>query len=309
MTNSIHYLNGQEAASEKLGLATKVAAMDLHPLEMRQLALRAAGGTLGGAALGAAAGGEDNRLTGALAGGAVGGLSAGALSLLNKAYLRDAQNLRHLDDKINLPAPGENPYHDFSMKRVDKAWDAISNGTLGSNIPATMAGGAAMGAVPAMAAGRMMRDPEQKVAFLGLDPAAMKHVGLRAAGGAAAGAGVGAVAGGEDNRLQGALAGGVTGGLGGGAASLASKLRFSGQQNALANTLAELKRRGPLGEEFGHRMLSSDPDFMQEVQEIRNNQHRINQGLTGSGIGKTVAGGAALGGISAIQPGRATRDE
>ena len=65
-----------------------------------------------------------------------------------------------------------------------------------------------------------------KLAFMGLDPNAMKHIGLRAAGGAAGGAAAGALAGGENNRMSGALAGGAMGGLAAGALSLNTKTKF-----------------------------------------------------------------------------------
>ena len=45
------------------------------------------------------------------------------------------------------------------------------------------------------------------------------------------------------------------------------------------------------------------------VQTIRNNQHRIQQGVTDAGMGRTMAGGAAMGAIPAMAAGRMTRDE
>jgi len=148
-----------------------------------------------------------------------------------------------------------------------------------------------------------------KLGFMGFDPSAMKHIGLRAAGGAAAGAGIGAMAGGEDNRMSGALAGGAMGGLAAGGASMARKAPLAMGQRHLDEGLSGLKDLGSFNEDIGHRVLSADPDAMRNIQAIRNNQHRIQQGVTDAGMGRTMAGGAAMGAVPAMAAGRMTRDE
>ena len=148
-----------------------------------------------------------------------------------------------------------------------------------------------------------------KLGFMGFDPNAMKHIGLRAAGGAAAGAGIGAMAGGEDNRMSGALAGGALGGLAAGGASMARKAPLAMAQRGLDEGLTELRGMGPAAEMIGHGIAANDPEVMRNVQAIRNNQHRIQQGVTGAGMGRTMAGGAAMGAIPAMAAGRMTRDE
>jgi hypothetical protein len=148
-----------------------------------------------------------------------------------------------------------------------------------------------------------------KLGFMGFDPSAMKHIGLRAAGGAAAGAGIGAMAGGEDNRMSGALAGGAMGGLAAGGASMARKAPLAARQRSLDEGLAQLRDMGPFSETIATGVAAANPDIMRNIQAIRNNQHRIQQGITGSGMGKTMAGGAAMGAIPAMAAGRMTRDE
>jgi hypothetical protein len=140
-----------------------------------------------------------------------------------------------------------------------------------------------------------------KLGFMGFDPAAMKHIGMRAAGGAAAGAGIGAIAGGEDNRMSGALAGGAMGGLAAGGASLTNKALMRSGTNKLDAAIRNTPGTLPFDQ--------SPEDNMRMIQHLRNNPSRIAAGITGAGAGRTMAGGAAMGALPAMAAGRMTRDE
>jgi len=135
-----------------------------------------------------------------------------------------------------------------------------------------------------------------KLAFMGLDPNAMKHIGLRAAGGAAGGAAAGALAGGENNRMSGALAGGAMGGLAAGALSLNTKTKF---RDASLGTGAMRGTASP-GTSFTPEML----DAMVAEQPAR-----IAAGITGMGAARTAGGGALAGAIPGAAAGRMMHED
>lgn len=141
MTASIHYLNGQESALVKLGF------MGLNPEQWQHAGLRALGGGAAGAGIGAMAADNNEGLQGAMLGGLAGAAGAGGASVLAKnlelGQMRDAL----LKGPLRRGAP---------LKAREAA--RVSDGISGAGAGGTMAGGAAMGALPAILAGRATRD-------------------------------------------------------------------------------------------------------------------------------------------------------
>lgn len=83
--------------------------------------------------------------------------------------------------------------------------------------------------------------PEVAGTTLGLAPEALKHIGLRAAGGAGAGGLLGAISAGEDNRMSGLVGGALAGGLASGGLSAASKyLGPASARNTAQDVLGQL---------------------------------------------------------------------
>jgi hypothetical protein len=144
MTASIHYLNGQESALVKLGF------MGLNPEQWQHAGLRAAGGGAAGAGIGALAADDNEGLQGALAGGLAGAVGAGGASALGKG-LELRPGLASMD-KLMV---GMKPNMD-KMRAAEAA--RIAEGISGARREGTMVGGAAMGAFPAVMAGRATRD-------------------------------------------------------------------------------------------------------------------------------------------------------
>jgi hypothetical protein len=144
MTASIHYLNGREAALVKLGF------MGLNPEQWQHAGLRAAGGGAAGAGIGALAADDNDGLQGAMLGGLAGAVGAGGASALGKG-LELRPGLQSWDSLLGGQRPG--------MPKIREADAArIAEGLTGAGAGGTMAGGAAMGALPAIMAGRSTRN-------------------------------------------------------------------------------------------------------------------------------------------------------
>lgn len=141
MTTSIHYLNGQESALVKLGF------MGLNPEQWQHAGLRAAGGGAAGAGIGALAADDNDGLQGAMLGGLAGAAGAGGASVLGK-NLEIGPALAALAG-VKRPHMGMAGAHEAAR---------IADGISGAGAGGTMAGGAAMGALPAILAGRSTRD-------------------------------------------------------------------------------------------------------------------------------------------------------
>jgi hypothetical protein len=127
----------------------------------------------------------------------------------------------------------------------------------------------------------------EKTAFLGFNPNQLKHIGMRAAGGAAAGAGIGAASAGEGNRFSGAVTGGLAGGLTAGGLSAARK----GVVNRATGQLDEAIAAA------GNRPVSMDANTARMIQAVRNEPARVARGLENPL--KTMGGGAAMGALPA----------
>lgn len=146
MTASIHYVNGQEAALVKLGF------MGLTPEQWQHTGLRAAGGGAAGAGIGALAANDDEGLQGAMLGGLAGAAGAGGASVLGKNM-----GLRQVPTALSGLLTGVKP--NMGGAAATEA-ARIADGISGAGAGSTMAGGAAMGALPAILAGRATRDNE-----------------------------------------------------------------------------------------------------------------------------------------------------
>jgi len=285
-THGLQNLPRPSASAAPSESTAKSAMWDISPEQLKMMGRHTAAGTLGGAVGGGLMADDGERVNGMLRGSLMGGSSVGAGTLLGN---------------LAMNAVGPHILHDIDPVILKKTRKEVEQRMLDQSGPAS-AGfgmlGAGAGATGVMDANKK---DQPKLAFMGLDPNAMRHVGLRAAGGAAAGAGIGAVAGGEDNRMSGALAGGALGGLGAGGASLANK----GLMQAGTKQLDRAIQFTP-----GHMPFNgSEETNMRLIQHLRNNPSRVAAGITGSGMGRTMAGGAAMGAVPAMAAGRMTRDE
>lgn len=152
-----------------------------------------------------------------------------------------------------------------------------------------------------------------KLGFMGLSPDQLKHIALRAGGGAAAGAGAGAIAGGEDHRMSGALAGGALGGLAAGGLSAGNKLRGMAAGRGVNEGVKQIMDLPPEHLEQGMRGLLSDPEVMKRIQDVRNQEHAaqqaVQQGISAGGMPRTMGGGAAAGVLPGMIGGRMQRDD
>ena len=329
MTTSIHYVNGCEAARTKLGFLD-------DPNVRKLLALHAATGGLGGAAIGAGMADEGERLEGAAKGGLAGAAGGAGWSLARHGLTEGLQNLVR-------PSGMDDATHAALKARANQMpmRHPISEGLQGALYGATPA---MMASEPGLSAAvrsenTAPKEAQQKLAFgdtalalrqalsaapgastaiaphaadagkkiLGFGKEQLQHAGLRAAGGAAAGAGIGAIAGGEDNRLQGALAGGAMGGLAAGGASLGRKGLLNKATGKLDQHVTQMSQMP--GGFSPPPMTPHNMQQMQLIQALRNEPSRVNAGLTGAGMGRTMAGGAAMGALPAMAAGRMTRDE
>lgn len=142
MTTSMFYLNGQEAALVKLGF------MGLTPKQWQHTGLRATGGGAAGAGIGALAADDNEGMHGALRGGLAGAAGAGGISYLKKLL---ASGLNPMRKRIKIRP------EDWDRKKMLEAM-RVNDGLKGSAIGQTVTGGAAMGAIPAILAGRATRD-------------------------------------------------------------------------------------------------------------------------------------------------------
>lgn len=184
----------------------------------KHIALRAAGGAIGGAAVGAVAD-KENRGRGAAKGALVGGTLAGAASVARK--LNTAHNIETLAKKVIDES-------DPKYERVMRHAEELSR----QRPPVIMAGGAAVGAAGsgAMAAHDQHKRKQKIASAAAADTevaAATKllkrQMALRVGGGAIGGAAVGAKYD-RESRGRGAAKGAVVGGTLAGAATVGRKL-------------------------------------------------------------------------------------
>jgi hypothetical protein len=299
---SMHYENGQETALIKLGF------MGMTPEQMKLIAAQAGMGAVGGGAAGALMADDGNGLAGGLAGAATGGLLAGGLSGLSRGYDRDmARKIEGLDLDV------WNPDVRKAMEAtINKPHAPVTPGDALAAVPYGAAGGWGAGhSVNGMSSGE--DKTASKLAFLGLNPDQLKHIALRAGGGAAAGAGAGAIAGGEDHRLSGALAGGALGGLTAGGLSAGHKLHGMAASRGVNEGVKQIMDLPPEHLEQGMRGLLNNPEVVKRIQDVRNQEHAaqqaVQQGISAGGMPRTMGGGAAAGVLPGMVGGRMQRDE
>jgi hypothetical protein len=259
------------------------------------MGLQAAGGALGGGYAGmagsAALDPDSDRAAGLLTGAALGGLAGGAHGALTLPRLRSANIFgpRQLAAKAESV---ENIADLLHNAKTPKIMDDLLPGAVAGALPGLVGGGY-------MGARDSESDTQRKTAFLGFDPAELKHIGVRAAGGALGGAGIGAYNADPDNRGSGALTGALVGGIGAGGMS-AGRKRLA----RIAPEDADAMRGvwGQLAPETRKALQTQSPhiaptDFagLMRASDINDAQ----KGVEGLGAARTLTGGALMGGLAA----------
>jgi len=294
------YNHGAEAALSRLGLIKTADPLSAYlprysGESLRRMGWQAAGGALGGGYAGmvgsAALDPDGDRASGLLTGAALGGLAGDAHGALTLPRLRSA----------NIFGPRQLSANAESAQTItDLLADAKTPKIMDDLLP-----GAAAGAVPGLIGGSYMgaRDGEsanqRKTAFLGFDPAELKHIGVRAAGGALGGAGVGAYSADPDNRGSGALTGALVGGIGAGGMSAGRKALLRVGPEDLDEMRSVWGRMAPDAQKAiqtgSPHIDPTDITGLMRATDINDAQ----KGVEGVGAARTLAGGAVMGGLAA----------